>query len=326
MGLKKLVIELTDLCNLECEYCFQKSGISHLEFSLIQRLLKDAQQWGASKITFTGGEIALYPQLEQALGLAEVLGYRYAIVTNGWHFERILPFLNDTLPALNHIFFSLDSASEKGHDIVRGRGSYARIANAVELCRSHNLPFSFLVVVNKRNLAEMDVLATLAAHSGARGIVFGHMLPTSKLLEEQLSLSYGDRRIAEAEAQRLAGVLDISVSFSASASNNAPICCEPLAGKTISVDCRGRISLCCQLADYRGAATENDIVGDLNVTGFGQAYANFLALAVKQRTRRSHALSRGDVSATYPCDFCLTTLDKTAWRDQSAPISTMVEA
>src|SRR5207244_9519762 len=137
-------------------------------------------------------------------------------------------------------------------------------------------------------------------------VVFGHMLPTSNLLEDQLSLSYADRRVAEAEAQRLAGVLDIKVSFSASAGNNAPVCCEPLAGQTVSVDCRGRLSLCCQLADYRGAATEDDIVADLNSTGFGQAYANFLALAVKQRNRRSRALLRGDASATYPCDFCLT--------------------
>jgi len=312
MGLKKLVVELTSLCNLDCEYCFKEAGTSHIDPDLVRRILHEARNWGASNVTYTGGEISLYPQLSDVLTMTETLGYRYAVVTNGWHFPRILPLLTATRSALNHIFFSVDSANEYAHDQVRGAGSYQKIISAVDLCRGHNLPFSFLVIVNQKNIDEMEPLAELAAKLGCKGMKFGHLLPTSESLDRQLSLSDTKRQWAESEAVRLNSVLNITVSFSAAARNTAPgACCEPYSGRTISIDCHGRLSLCCQLASYRGAATENDIVADLKKTDFPEAYLHFLALAATQRMRRDKALATGTPLSEYPCDFCTATLGKT---------------
>jgi len=320
VSLKKLVVELTNLCNLDCEYCFKEAGTSHLDAGLLHRLLEEARPWGASKVTYTGGEIALYPQLEEVFQRTEALGYRYSVVTNGWHFERLFPLLSQTRKALKHIFFSLDSASEMQHDKVRGRGSYARIVGGAASCREHDLPFAFLAVVNQRNHHEMESLARFAGELGGKGITFGHLLPTSNLLDQQLSLTDEKRQAAEAEARRLGTLLDIIVSFSASASNDASVCCQPLAGQTVSVDCRGRVSLCCQLADYRGAASQKDIAADLNTVSFGKAYASFLSLALAQRMRRSKALLSEQPLAKYPCDFCIGGMGKTAWRRQPDPM------
>src|SRR3954462_10538471 len=110
--LKKLVIELTNLCNLDCDYCFKEAGTTHLAPGLLRRLLSEAKGWGASKITYTGGEIAVYPHLKEVFQFTEELGYRYAAITNGWHFDRLLPSFTRTRTALNHVFFSIDSASE----------------------------------------------------------------------------------------------------------------------------------------------------------------------------------------------------------------------
>jgi MoaA/NifB/PqqE/SkfB family radical SAM enzyme len=316
MGLKKLVFELTSLCNLSCEYCFKEAGTTHLDIALLKRILLEAQTWGASKVTYTGGEASLYPQLDEAFRVAEALGYRYALVTNGWHFRRTLPLLNSTRRALNHIFFSLDSATDTLHDQVRGTGSFQKIINAADLCQTHGLPFSFLVVLNQKNSGEMEQLSLLAAQLGAVGIRFGHLLPTSELQDRQLSLSGEKRRAAEAEAQKLNSTAGIAVSFSASASNNVPgACCEAFAGQTVSIDCHGRLSLCCQLADYRGATSQKDIVADLNTIDFANAYAKFLGLALAQRNRRDKALAMGIALAEHPCDFCIGTMEKTAWRN-----------
>jgi MoaA/NifB/PqqE/SkfB family radical SAM enzyme len=315
MGLKKLAVELTSLCNLDCEYCFKKLGTSHIDFELLTRILQDARSWGANKVTYTGGEASLYPGLDEALQVTRDLGYRYAIVTNGWHFPRVAPSLDSTRQALNHIFFSLDSATQELHDRVRGAGSFQKIMTALEVCRSHRFPFSFLVVVNQRNFHEMEQLSLLATQLGAVGIRFSHMLPTSELLDEQLALTNEKRRAVEAEAARLSCSLPIRVSFSASASNNTSgACCEPFAGRTASIDCHGRLSLCCQLADYRGAANETDTVADLNKTDFSSAFMKFLARVAVQRNRRDKALASGVALAEYPCDFCISTMGKTDWR------------
>ena len=44
--------------------------------------------------------------------------------------------------------------------------------------------------------------------------------------------------------------------------------CSPLAGTSMNVDYRGRLSLCCNLSGFRGAAEETDVVADLNVESF----------------------------------------------------------
>jgi|ERR1041385_703348 MoaA/NifB/PqqE/SkfB family radical SAM enzyme len=315
--LKKLVVELTNLCNLDCDYCFKEPGTTHLDITLLHRLLEEARTWGASKITYTGGEVAVYPQLEDVFQRTESLGYRYAVVTNGWHFDRLFPLLINARASLSHIFFSLDSASEAQHDNVRGKGSYKRVLNGVACCKENTLPFSFLVTVNQRNHNELETLARLAADLGGAGITFGHLLPTSKSLDQQLSLNHEERQAAETEAKRLRELLGISVSFSASASNDAAVCCEPLAGRTVSVDSRGRVSLCCQLTGYRHSAEEQDIIADLNTVSFGRAYAGFLSLALVQRMRRSRGLLLQKESAQYPCDFCVAGMKKTEWRGQS---------
>jgi MoaA/NifB/PqqE/SkfB family radical SAM enzyme len=315
MGLKKLVVELTSLCNLNCEYCFKEPGTSHLDIGLLERILQEARSWGASKITYTGGEVSLYPRLDEAFRVAGALGYRYALVTNGWHFPRIFPLLDNSRRSLNHIFFSLDSATETAHDRVRGAGSFQRIMSAANVCRTNKLPFSFLVVLNRKNSHEMEQLALLASQLGAAGIRFGHLLPASELMDQLLSLNAADRKAAEAEAESLNSTQDISISFSAAASNNLPgACCEALAGRAISVDCHGRLSLCCQLADYRGAPSQNDIVADLRTIDFGNAYAKFLTRALAQRNRRDRALASGVALAEQPCDFCIGAMEKTAWR------------
>lgn len=315
MGLKKFVVELTSVCNLDCEYCFKEPGTSHLSIDLLQRILLEGKIWGASRITYTGGEASLYPNLNDALQMTEDLGYRYAFVTNGWYFPRIFPLLDRTRRALNHVFFSLDSTTETLHDEVRGAGSFLKIMDAAGTCRAHALPFSFLVVVNRKNFHEMEPLALLAARTGAAGIRFGHLLPTSKPLDERLSLSYHERQAAETEALRLDSLLGIQVSFAASAGNKVPgACCEPLAGQTVSIDCHGRVSLCCQLAGYRGATGQTDIAANLHTADFASAYAAFLARGIAQTKRRDRALASGVALAEHPCDFCLRAMEKTDWR------------
>ncbi len=315
MQLDKLTIELTNLCNLDCAYCFKEAGRAHLNIDLLTSILQQARKLGASKITYTGGEIALYPNLAAALENAAALGYRYAIVTNGWHFQQILPLISATRHALKHIFFSIDAANEADHDRARGKGSFRKIMNAVSLCRFHNLPFSFQLVVNNENFAEMERVALLAARLGAASVKFGHMLPTSASIDQQLSLSADKRQAAENEARALAAIFKISIAFSASESNRelSPPC-EALSTQAVSIDARGRLSLCCQLSGYRGGDSDSDIIADLNEIDFASAYEKFLTRAEAQQQRRIEALRDGLPEAQYPCHFCIATMAKTPWR------------
>jgi len=92
--------------------------------------------------------------------------------------------------------------------------------------------------------------------------------------------------------------------------------CAPLAGVSMNIDYRGRLSLCCNLSGFRGADQEQDVVADLNVESFASAYEKFQALAAAQLQRRKEALAGVDAPDIYtgsPCLFCLQSFGKIPW-------------
>jgi hypothetical protein len=89
----------------------------------------------------------------------------------------------------------------------------------------------------------------------------------------------------------------------------------------MNIDYRGRLSLCCNLSGFRGAAEEQDVVADLNVEPFAAAYERFLALGRAQLQKRRDALAKlraqsltPDLYTGSPCLFCLQSFGKIPWR------------
>ena len=96
--------------------------------------------------------------------------------------------------------------------------------------------------------------------------------------------------------------------------------CAPLAGVSMNVDFRGRLSLCCNLSGFRGAADEQDVIADLNMESFASAYARLAQLAATQLQKRKDVLSSlrsqavtPDLYTGSPCLFCLQSFGKIPW-------------
>jgi len=96
---------------------------------------------------------------------------------------------------------------------------------------------------------------------------------------------------------------------------------------SMNVDYRGRLSLCCNLSGFRGAAEEQDVVADLNVESFASAYEKFKTLAAAQLQKRKDALATlraagatPDVYTGSPCMFCLQSFGKIPWRAGASPL------
>lgn len=320
-SLKRLTVGLTNLCNLDCDYCLRVAETEHLNFDLLSDILKQAREMGVSAVTYTGGEVSLHPNFADVLRRTTELGFNYSMVTNGWHFPRIAPLLAETRAGIYRIFFSMDGATEEAHDAVRGTGSFRKIMSAVSLCRIHKFPFGLQMVVTRRSVGSIEKLAVFGARLGAEAVNFAHMLPTSEEFDQELSLTPQERRAAEREVLALADILKIRVTFAAGsyAPNPGPPCVS-LAGETVNVDCRGRLTLCCNISDFRGAVGTRDIVADLRHTKLADAYEKFLELANQQRIRRDKALAANNAEAEFPCHFCTTTFDKTNWESQFVQI------
>jgi sulfatase maturation enzyme AslB (radical SAM superfamily) len=336
-GPRRLSVELANICNLHCSYCFRSDDnlySSHAEFfplELLRQIVTEAHTVAnVTRINFTGGEPTLHPEFAETLRLIGDAGLTVSFVTNGWHFERVWPALQANRAAVSHVAFSLDGVTREDHDRWRGNGSFDRLVRAFTRCYTSKLPFGIKIVIRRDLVDQLEQIAIFAARMGASSLSFVHVMPTSNTVVDDSALSLDEQRAAEQEIAILARIFKMNIGIDVGYYNvdetRPP--CAPLAGVSMNIDYRGRLSLCCNLSGFRGAAEERDVVADLNVESFASAYEKFQALAAAQLQKRKDALaalraegSTPDIYTGSPCLFCLQSFGKIPWRAGASPSS-----
>ena len=330
-GPHRLSVELANICNLHCSYCFRSEDnlySHHAEFfplELLRRIIDEARTAAQiTRINFTGGEPTLHPKFSEILETVGANGLQASFVTNGWHFERTWPALSTNRQAVSHVAFSLDGIDRETHDRWRGAGSFDRLIRAFSRCYVARLPFAIKIVVRRDLVDQLEQIAIFAARMGAAALNFVHVMPTSSQFENDVALTREEQRAAEEEIALLARIFRMNIGIDVGYYNideqRAP--CSPLAGTSMNVDYRGRLSLCCNLSGFRGAAAESDVVADLNVESFSSALPKLRDLAAAQLEKRKTMLvtlrSKGDTPDLYagsPCLFCLQSYGKIPWHN-----------
>jgi len=195
---------------------------------------------------------------------------------------------------------------------------------AFSRCYIARLPFAIKIVVRRDLVDQLEQIAMFAARMGAAALNFVHVMPTSSDTANDLALNRAEQRAVEEEVALLARIFKMKIGIDVGYYNldvqRAP--CSPLAGTSMNVDYRGRLSLCCNLSGFRGATEEPDVVADLNVESFAAALAKLRALATAQLQKRREALvtlhSKGATPDLYlgsPCLFCLQSYGKIPWHN-----------
>ena len=229
-------------------------------------------------------------------------GLTVSFVTNGWHFERVWPALQANRAAVSHVAFSLDGVTREDHDRWRGKGSFDRLVRAFTRCYMSKLPFGIKIVIRRDLVDQLEQIAIFAARMGAASLHFVHVMPTSNAVADDSALSLDEQRAAEQEIAILARIFKMNIGIDVGYYNidetRPP--CAPLAGMSMNIDYRGRLSLCCNLSGFRGAAEEQDVVADLNVESFASAYEKFTGAgcgAVAEAKRRARTLRAQGIDA-----------------------------
>jgi sulfatase maturation enzyme AslB (radical SAM superfamily) len=335
-GPRRLSVELANICNLHCSYCFRADDnlySSHAEFFPIELLRRVIAEAGTTAnitcVSFTGGEPTLHPAFPETLRAIAEAGLTTSFVTNGWHFDRVWPAIQENRGAVSHVAFSLDGVTREGHDRWRGKGSFDRLVRAFSRCYMAKLPFAMKIVVRRDLVDQLEQIALFAARMGAVSLQFAHVMPTSNAVADDSALTLEEQRVVQQEIAILARIfkMDIGIDVGYYNIDETRPPCAPLAGMSMNIDYRGRLSLCCNLSGFRGAAEEQDVVADLNVESFASAYEKFMALSAAQLQRRKEALAAlraqavtPDIYTGSPCMFCLQSFNKIPWQRGQAPL------
>lgn len=327
-GPRRLIIELTNICNLHCSYCLRdEDALYHsptrfFSLDLLRRVIREGrEELGVEHIMFTGGEPTLHPRFGEVLEAVRLEGLRASFVTNGWHFDRVWPVVEANREAISNVAFSMDGATREAHDRWRGDGSFVRLIRAFARCHSSKMPFIVKVGLRRDTLPHLEEIVMFAARLGASGASFTHLLPTSNAIDEELGLSLEERAAAEREIAALASIFRMKVSLDVGYFNTDPEPpCSALAGVSCNIDYTGRLSLCCNLSGFRGGEGESDVIADLNHVGLTEGFERLRALAGEQLARRRVALVESEKNGSTveahthsPCLMCLKDFGKAGW-------------
>jgi len=152
---------ITFRCNLRCQYCAAcDAPPEELTTEEIKAGLDALWKLGTRWITFGGGEPLIRQDIGEIVQYARSRGFQCYLSTNG---SLLKSKLESIKPGVQHINLSLDG-SETVHDQVRGKGSYAKAIEALELCKSSGISVSLQCVLNRYNLDDFHKAVETAQH------------------------------------------------------------------------------------------------------------------------------------------------------------------
>ena len=136
-GLKWMVYQLEERCNLRCRMCYEwgtegtyheRGATAALDFDVFARVVEECRD-ERPYVEFFGGEPLMYPRIEDAIRLVRESGSALAIPTNGVLLEEQAEMLVDAAPT--RLWVSLDGPEEV-NDAQRGRGVFRRVQRGLD--------------------------------------------------------------------------------------------------------------------------------------------------------------------------------------------------
>lgn len=322
----RIGIELNNVCNLDCTHCFRsiyRGGAENnkdlfLPPELLEKILVEGKPLGYSHVAITGGEPPMHPRFGECLDVIAKHGLTYHFLTNARNFSKTLKAVSapNRKAKLAGISFSLDGATEATHDKIRGKGSYKEVVTAVAICHAVGIEPSLITTINKANRHEIDQFALLGSHLKVRRQVFGHQNPTEHNMGEDLILPLSEWRAVERDVARVMSGFrhEITMAVGFYTDYFLPRC-APLMMDDLNIDYKGRLTLCCQLSNYRdGVGDGEDVVGDLKKISLSDALGNLMNLIGKVHKERLAMAADPEQKEKlhYPCLVCVERFSKTS--------------
>lgn len=152
---------ITQRCNLKCIYCFPDSPNRQKEKELskeeIFRIVDELYSIGTRYITILGGE----PLIRHDFGeIVDYITRKHILVETGTNGYFTKAKLKD-LKKLTLVCHSIDG-NEEDHDKNRGKGSFKKIIESLELCVFNKIPVQMRAVFTRNNVNSLEYLLKLA--------------------------------------------------------------------------------------------------------------------------------------------------------------------
>lgn len=191
---KKVLLQITERCNLKCQHCFVSATSQGKELSIEDiknKIIPKLVQSKTIKVTLTGGEPLVHNNILEIIKLLRSNNIEISICTNAVNVTEDLIILAKKLGGI-HFNVSLDGFNEKSHGTFRGNNSkllFNKIIHNISRLGQEGLLNGVLVTPNiYAELYEYKELTEFAKKTGANYVLFN---PLSKFGRGQDSLLKG---------------------------------------------------------------------------------------------------------------------------------------
>ena len=178
------MISLTDECNLRCKMCgcletAQKYKGRELTTHEIKDLINQMEKWANSaEVTFSGGEPFVRKDILDLIGYVSSKHLTLSINTNGTLINKEIADKLASYPVY-HLNFSLDGDSAEINDSVRGKGSFLKVLQSIELLNEAKIRhkssypvISLNFTIMKQNIGGIANIIPLAKQYKVQNVFF----------------------------------------------------------------------------------------------------------------------------------------------------------
>lgn len=154
---------VTQVCDLHCRHCYDRSDRKAMELSQGIRVLDDLYDFCQehhvfTQVTFTGGNPLLYPHFNTLYQEAANRGFMTAILGNPMPRQRVEEILALQKPEFYQV--SLEGLREH-NDYIRGAGHFKRTLEFLDLLRELGIYSMVMLTLTRTNMTEVLALAEL---------------------------------------------------------------------------------------------------------------------------------------------------------------------
>lgn len=160
---RSLDLEITNRCNLRCNYCSHFSSDGDVDHDLPTeewlQFLEELNRCAVMDVTLSGGEAFCRKDLKEIIDGVVRNRMRFSILSNGTLITDEMAEYIASTKRCNNIQVSIDGSIPTTHDTFRGEGNFVKAINGIKLLQKHNLKVSVRVTIHKHNVNELEDIA-----------------------------------------------------------------------------------------------------------------------------------------------------------------------
>jgi radical SAM protein with 4Fe4S-binding SPASM domain len=194
------MISVTRICNLKCPHCYVDAcGWRGDELTLDEHryIAKNLFSHLATtpeidyKVNLTGGEPFTVREIMRIISAYKEAGFSVTMSTNGLLIkDEYIPKLRDMEVALS---ISLDGASSKTHDFIRGQGSFSHVVEKIAKLTASGVRVGINSLMHEGNFHEFEKIIDLAHRLGCNGFNPINLVQLGRAINSNL------KRVSEVE-------------------------------------------------------------------------------------------------------------------------------